>query len=176
MLWKILYKPLITNCKKCDYKNGYYHFINKEKTCISYETKEYWEKEYGPIYLDKTPGENKKNKWRWKVCHKNCASCLGPGTDEDNQCNTFKTDLGLYFYCKQTKGNGIPGTCHDNCVNNGFFLKESENMEKCCPCLDGCKICKNVTKFDQCFKLHYLMRDHESCVDDCGYCLAKDEQ
>ena len=64
MLWKILYKPLITNCKKCDYKNGYYHFINKEKTCISYETKEYWEKEYGPIYLDKTPGESKKDKWR----------------------------------------------------------------------------------------------------------------
>ena len=38
-------------------------------------------------------------------------------------------------------------------------------MEKCCPCLDGCKICKNLTKCD-----------HESCVDDCGYCLAKDEQ
>ena len=125
-----LFKPLTTNCKKCDYENGYYHYDNEERTCISYETKEYWETVYGPIYLDKTPGDNNKDKWRWKQCHKNCASCSGPGTDEDNQCDTCKTDLGLYFYCNQTKGHGIPGSCHDNCVNNGFFLKESENMEK----------------------------------------------
>ena len=171
-----LYKPKTTNCKKCDYKNGYYHFVNEERTCISYETKEEWEQEYGPIYLDKTPGEGKEEEWRWRLCHKNCASCSGPGNDTDNQCDTCKTNSSLYFYCNQTKGDGIPGSCHDNCVNNGFFLKESENMEKCCPCLDGCKICQNVTKCDQCFKPHYLMPDHESCVDDCGYCLAKDDQ
>ena len=170
-----LLKPATTNCKKCDYKNGYYHFVDDERTCISYGTKEYWESIHGPLYLDKTPGEDKKEEWRWKQCHKNCASCSGPGNDDDNQCDTCRNDLGLYFYCNQTKGHGIPGSCHDKCVNNGFFLTEKEDMLKCCECLDGCQICQNATKCDQCFKPHYLMPDHESCVDDCGYCLAKDD-
>ena len=168
-----LNKPLTTNCKLCDYDNGFYHYIGEERTCISYETKGYWETIYGPLYLDKT---GKKSEWRWKNCHKNCASCSGPGDDIDNQCDTCKEDLGLYFYCNQTIGHGIPGSCHGNCVDNGFYLTESENMHKCCPCLTGCKICKNETKCEDCFRPHYLMPDHESCVDDCGYCLAKDNK
>ena len=173
-----LTKPLTTNCKKCDYKNGYYHYFDDERTCISYETKEYWEEVYGVvIYLDKTPGEDKKEEWRWRLCHKNCASCSGPGDDNDNQCDTCKEDLGLYFYCNQTIGNGIPGSCHKDCVNNGFYLNPSENMTKCCPCLDGCQICQNATKCDHCWEPDlYLMPDHESCVRECPYCLAYDKQ
>ena len=134
-----------TNCIKCDYESGYYHFFDDERTCISYDTKPYWEKEvYGhPMYLDKSAGDD-KSKWRWRYCHDNCASCSGPGDDNDNQCDTCKTDLGYYFYCNQTKGHGIPGSCHNNCENNGFFLKDSEGMKKCCPCLDGCKECKDL--------------------------------
>ena len=44
-----------TNCKKCDYKNGYYHFFADEKICISYETYSYWKEVLGhSMYLDKT--------------------------------------------------------------------------------------------------------------------------
>ena len=171
-----LFKPMTTNCIKCDYDNGYYHYVDEERTCISYRNKTFWEDIYGPLYLDKTPGEGRESEWRWKHCHTNCASCSGPGDDNDNQCDTCKEHLGLYFYCNQTIGHGIPGSCHDNCVNNGFYLTESENMHKCCPCLKDCKVCKNATKCEDCFRPHYLMPDHESCVDDCGYCLAKDNK
>ena len=174
-----LFKPITTNCIKCDYGKEFYHLAEEERTCINPRNKTIWEDIYGPIYLDKTPGEGRESEWRWRRCHKNCASCSGPGDDIDNQCDTCRVDLGLYFYCNQTKGHGIPGSCHDNCVNNGFYLtdpEESENMEKCCPCLPDCKVCKNATKCEDCFRPHYLMPDHESCVDDCGYCLAKDNK
>ena len=171
-----LYKPMTTNCKVCDYANGYYHYVDEERTCIKFENKTFWEELYGPLYLDKTPGVGKESEWRWRHCHPNCASCSGPGDDEDNQCDTCKEKLGFYFYCNQTKGKGIPGSCHNNCVNNGFYLTKKEEMKKCCPCLEGCKVCQNETKCDDCFRPHYLMPDHESCVDDCGYCLAKDNK
>ena len=174
-----LFKPITTNCIKCDYDNGYYHYVDEERTCISFKNKTFWEDIYGPLYLDKTPGKGRESEWRWRHCHRNCASCSGPGDDNDNQCDTCKVELGLYFYCNQTIGHGIPGSCHDNCVNNGFYLtkpEETENMQKCCPCLTDCKVCKNSTKCEDCFRPHYLMPDHESCVDDCGYCLAKDNK
>ena len=63
-----LNKPLTTNCKLCDYDNGFYHYVDEERTCISNKTKEYWEDIYGPLYLDKT---GKKSEWRWRHCHKN---------------------------------------------------------------------------------------------------------
>ena len=162
-----------TNCKKCDYENGYYHFFKDEKTCISEQTQEYWEKVYNrSFYLDKTP-EDDKSKWRWRFCHPNCKKCSGPGDDIDNQCDVCNDDL--YFFCNQTKGHGIPGTCHADCVNNGFFKKESEGMYKCCPCLDNCKVCPDEHTCDDCFKPFYISAPNkDECVEDCGYCYAKD--
>ena len=62
-------KPLTTNCIKCDYKNGYYHYFDDERTCISESTKKYWEGVYGLVlYLDKTQGEDKKELWRCLPC------------------------------------------------------------------------------------------------------------
>ena len=163
-----------TNCKKCDYDNGYYHLYNDTRTCISKETQEYWEYVYNhSMYLDQTP-ENDKTKWRWRYCHKNCHKCSGPGDDIDNNCDECKD--GLYFFCNQTKGNGIPGTCHAECVNNGFYLKESEGFEKCCPCMDKCKVCKDELTCDDCYKPFYLSPNNDSCVEDCGYCYAKDNK
>ena len=162
-----------TNCKRCDYDNGYYHFIGNKKTCISYATKKYWEEVIGhALYLNKTAGENKKNLWTWEFCHDNCETCSGPGTDEDNQCDTCKADL--HFFCNQTKGHGIPGSCHADCENNGFYLKDSEGMKKCCPCLDGCKECVDEHSCIDCYKPLYLGPNNDSCVEDCGYCYAKD--
>ena len=164
-----------TNCKKCDYDHGYYHFFKDEKTCISTETQEYWESVYNrSMYLDKTP-ENDPSQWRWRYCHPNCKKCSGPGDDIDNQCDVCANDL--HFFCNQTKGNGIPGSCHADCVNNGFFLKESEGMEKCCPCLDKCKVCTNEQTCDECYNPFYIKAPHkDECVDDCGYCYAKDNK
>ena len=162
-----------TNCKKCDYKNGYYHFIDDETICISYETQENWEKYFNhSIYLNNTG--NDTSKWRWNYCHKNCKKCHRPGTDEDNQCDVCVEDY--YFYCNQTKGHGIPGSCHNDCVNNGFFLKENEGMQKCCPCLDQCQECPNENVCDKCFRPYFLMPDKDKCVPDCPYCLAEDKQ
>ena len=149
-----------TNCKKCDYKNGYYHFIDDETICISYETQENWEKYFNhSIYLNNTG--NDTSKWRWNYCHKNCKKCHRPGTDEDNQCDVCVEDY--YFYCNQTKGHGIPGSCHNDCVNNGFFLKENEGMQKCCPCLDQCQECPNENVCDKCFRPYFLMPDKDKC-------------
>ena len=162
-----------TNCKKCDYAHGYYHFFKDEKTCISVETQDYWEWVYNrSMYLDKTP-ENDPSQWRWRFCHPNCKKCSGPGDDIDNQCDVCVNDL--HFFCNQTKGNGIPGSCHADCVNNGFFVKESEGMEKCCPCLGHCKVCPNNQTCDECYKPFYIKAPNkDECVEDCGYCYAKD--
>ena len=163
-----------THCIKCDYEKGFYHFFDNEEICISENTQEYWENVFNrSIYLDKTP-DNDDKKWRWRYCHENCKKCSGPGTDEDNQCDVCVEDL--HFFCNQTKGNGIPGSCHANCVNNGFYLKESEGMEKCCPCLDKCKVCPNGNTCDECYDPFYISApENNSCVDDCGYCYAKDD-
>ena len=161
-----------TNCIKCDYKNGYYHLYNNTKTCISEKTQGYWEEVYDhALYLDKTP-ENDETQWRWRYCHDNCGKCSGPGDDIDNNCDECKD--GFYFFCNQTKGNGIPGSCHDNCKDNGFYIKESEGYEKCCPCINECKVCKDDFTCNECYKPFYLSHDNDSCVEDCGYCYAKD--
>ena len=50
-----------TNCIKCSYEKGYYHFFEDLRTCISEETKFYWEKVFQKaIYLDKTVDETKR--------------------------------------------------------------------------------------------------------------------
>ena len=170
--FELLPKPN-TNCKKCDYKNGYYHFFDDEKICISVGTQDYWEDVFNrSMYLDKTP-EDDETKWRWRYCHENCQTCSGPGTDEDNQCDTCKATL--HFFCNQTKGNGIPGSCHADCEGNGFYVTEKEGMEKCCPCLKDCKVCSNENTCDECYNPFYIAAPNkDACVDDCGYCYAKD--
>ena len=172
--YKFILKPIpTTNCIKCDYDNNYFHLEDDERTCISNETKAYWEEVYGTaLYLDKTPGEDKKYLWRWKRCHKNCAECFEKGDDTDNKC--FKCKKNLYFWCNQTVGNGIPGSCHSDCVNNGFYKTIKEGREKCCPCLENCKECKNETICDKCYKPFLLTPPHDRCNKTCGYCLAED--
>ena len=164
-----------TNCKLCDYKNNYFHLEEDNRTCISNETKEYWEGVLGSaIFLDKTPGPDKKEEWRWRRCHSNCAECFEKGDDIDNKCNKCKN--GLYFFCNQTVGHGIPGSCHSDCQNNGFYVTVEEEREKCCPCLENCKECQNATMCDKCYRPFFLTPDHRLCNKSCGYCLAEDKE
>ena len=167
-----------TNCKKCDYDNNYFHFEDYEKTCISNETKEYWENVTGSaLYLDSTPGEDHKDKWRWRKCHENCASCFERGDDVNNKCYTCKK--GLYFFCNQTLENGgIPGSCHSDCEGNGFYVSVEEDREKCCPCSFKCQKCINSTECQKCyppfFKTKNAFENETICEPECGYCLAED--
>ena len=172
---KYLLRPVeTTNCIKCDYQNNYFHFEDDERTCISNGTQEHWETVIGSaIYLDDTPGPNKKEEWRWRRCHENCAKCVWRGDDSNNNCTRCKP--GLYFFCNQTDGDGIPGSCHRDCVNNGFYeTLDEKNRSKCCPCLDHCKECKNATICDKCYKPFLLTPEHTECNETCGYCLAED--
>ena len=162
-----------TNCKKCDYDNNYFHYEFDERTCISNETKEYWQDVYGvAIYLDNTPGPDKKQEWRWRHCHENCLECFEKGDNIDNKCNKCKKNY--YFFCNQTVGNGIPGSCHTGCKNNGFYVKIDEDREKCCPCLDHCKECPNGQKCDKCYPPYFKTENDTLCNESCGYCLAED--
>ena len=173
--YKFVEKPFpTTNCKKCDYDNDYFHFEGDERTCISNGTKSYWQWVFKrAIYLDKTPGEDKKHLWRWRYCHKNCAECFEGGDDVDNKC--YRCVPGLYFFCNQTDGHGIPGSCHSDCVNNGFYPTTDElGRDKCCPCLDHCKECTNSTICNKCWRPFLLTPKHDLCNESCGYCLAED--
>ena len=174
-----LYKPVkTTNCIKCDYKNGFYHYEYDERTCISKETQPEWEEAYNiSIYLDDSEGEDNKDKWRWRHCHENCKKCHLPGTDEDNQCDECKNENDLYFFCNQTIGNGIPGSCHKGCINHGFYLHKnaSDNMDKCCPCLDHCEVCNNSTICEKCYDPFYKTPEWDRCNKTCNSCLAYDD-
>ena len=173
--YKFVEKPYpTTNCKKCDYDNNYFHFEGDERTCISNETKSYWKWVFGrAIYLDKTPGEDKKHLWRWRFCHKNCDECFEGGDDIDNKC--YRCVKGLYFFCNQTDGHGIPGSCHSDCVDNGFYATKDEiGRDKCCPCLDHCQKCTNETICNRCYTPFLLTPKHDRCNSSCGYCLAED--
>ena len=165
-----------TNCKKCDYDENYFHYEFDERTCISNNTKKEWEKYYGhAIYLDKSDDPNDKSKWRWRHCHDNCAECFEKGNDEDNKC--WKCKENYYFFCNQTIGNGIPGSCHTGCVNNGFYEfidKEEDNRKKCCECFDKCKVCKDNSTCDKCYQPFFLADNYTKCNETCGYCYAED--
>jgi hypothetical protein len=166
-------KPPTTNCKKCNYEENYFHYEGDERTCISNETKQYWEEIIGSaIYLDKSEGENHKEKWRWRHCHPNCAECFEKGDNIDNKCWKCKQDL--YFFCNQTIGHGIPGSCHSKCVNNGFYITVKEEREKCCPCFEHCKVCQNNQTCDKCYQPFLLTPEHDRCNETCGYCYAED--
>ena len=167
-----------TNCIICDYENGYFHYEDDERTCISNETQEYWENVTGNgLYLDKNGDEQNKEKWRWRKCHKNCGKCFEKGTDIDNKCFTCKN--GLYFYCNQTLENGgIPGSCHSDCVDNGFYVKVEEDREKCCPCSSHCQKCINDTQCKKCYPEFFKTKNEYGnetvCDPECGYCLGED--
>ena len=164
-----------TNCKLCDYDNNYFHYEFNNRTCISNETKKYWESLLGVvIYLDKTPGPDKKHLWRWRHCHPNCAECFEKGDDTNNKCTMCKN--GYYFYCNQTEENGgIPGSCNNICPNNGFYVTTKEkNREKCCPCINHCKECSNSTHCDKCYAPFFKTNEGTLCNESCGYCLAED--
>ena len=49
-------------------------------------------------------GPDKKDLWRWKHCHPNCAECFEKGNNTDNKCTMCRP--GYYFYCNQTEENG----------------------------------------------------------------------
>lgn len=169
--------PKTTNCIRCDYEHGFYHYQYYNDTCISYDTQEKWEKIYNhSMYLDDSPGEEHKELWRWRHCHENCKKCHRPGTNEDNQCDVCIEDY--YFYCNQTLGHGIPGSCHNDCINNGFYLHKnaSDNMDKCCPCLDDCKLCTNDTICNECYEDFYKTPKWDMCNRTCDPCLAYDDE
>ena len=163
-----------TNCKVCNYEENYFPFEDESRTCISNETREDWEEYFErAIYLDKSGGEDPKT-WIWRKCHKICKKCEEKGDDKDNKCLFCIDDY--YFFCNQTLGHGIPGSCHYGCVNNGFYVTEKENRKKCCPCLKNCKVCTNSTKCIHCYPEHFLTDDATKCDDSCGYCLAEDRE
>ena len=167
------YPDITTNCIKCDYENGFFHYEDDERTCISNDTKKYWKDVYGAaLYLDSTPGPNNKESWRWRKCHKNCEECLEKGDDIDNKCTFCKKDY--YFFCNQKVGHGIPGSCHTGCKNNGFFVKVDEDREKCCPCINHCKECQNSKICDKCYPPYFRTDEGRLCNETCGYCLAED--
>ena len=170
-----LLKPTpTTNCKKCDINNNYFPYEFDERTCISNETKEYWQSVVGyGLYLDKSAGVNKKGEWRWRHCHENCAECFEKGDDINNKCNKCKKDY--YFFCNQTVGHGIPGSCYTGCKNNGFYIKLDEGREKCCPCINHCKECQNNKYCDKCYPPFFKTENGTLCNESCGYCLAEDK-
>ena len=166
-----------TNCKKCDYANNYFHYEFDERTCISNDTKQEWQDYYGSaLYLDKSAGEDKKSEWRWRHCHSNCAECFEKGDDLDNKC--WKCKKGLYFWCNQTIGDGIPGSCHSECVGNGFYEfidEKEENRAKCCECLDNCQVCENNSTCKKCYYPFLLADNYTKCNESCDYCFAEDK-
>ena len=164
-----------TNCKRCYYENGYFPYENDESLCISELTQDYWEEllDYG-IYLDKPDFFDNKT-WIWRNCHRNCRKCRKKGDDGNNQCDFCRNNY--YFYWDQIEGNGIPGSCNNNCTKNGFYTKKTDdkNREKCFPCLDHCQECPNNKTCDLCFEDYFLTLNKTMCVEDCGYCLAEDK-
>ena len=162
-----------TDCKRCYYEHGYFPYENDPTLCISEETQDYWETilDYG-IWLDTSADQFDNTTWVWRNCHYNCKKCLEKGDDENNKC--YYCRKNFFFYCDQVEGNGIPGSCHNDCVNHGFYpiLKE-DGREKCCPCLAHCEKCTNDTICNFCFENYFLTQDSKNCVEHCSYCEAE---
>ena len=163
---------ITTNCKKCFIEKGYYPFEGNETICIGEDTQDYWEEIFGVgIYLYK-PGDDKET-WFWRTCHPHCRKCLERGDKDDNKCIYCIKDY--LFFCNQTEGHGIPGSCYNNCVDNGFYRVVKDGRPKCCPCLNHCKRCQdNPLKCNKCFDNWFLALNHSSCDAHCDYCLAED--
>ena len=162
-----------TNCQKCYYKDGFFPYENDPSLCISEDTQDYWEEilNYG-IYLDK-PDPSDNTTWVWKNCHYNCRKCNEKGDNDNNKCTFCRKTY--FFYCDQTEENGgIPGSCHNDCENHGFYTIEKEKGRmKCCPCLTNCERCTNDTICNLCYENFFLTLDSRECVEHCDYCLAE---
>ena len=163
-----------TNCKKCFTENGYYPYEKDDSICINDDTQDYWEEVFDVgIYLDKPSDDNET--WVWRNCHENCRKCFEKGNKFDNKCYFCRKNYS--FFCNQTVGNGIPGSCYytDLYADNGFYTVKKENRDKLCPCLNHCKKCQDdPNKCNKCFKGWFLTLEHDSCDETCGYCLAED--
>ena len=167
-----------TNCKEhyCNYDDDYYPFEDDFRTCFNESDKGRWEDLLGldeVLFLDKSAGSNKRD-WVWRRCHKNCGACEARGDDKDNKCTKCKPNL--YFFCNQTKENGgIPGSCHKSCEGDGCYKsdpKDTEDMEKMCPCFDNCKTCQGPDLCDICRNTWLLPPERTSCDKSCNYCLT----
>ena len=165
-----------TNCKfnHCNYEDGYYPYEDDLRTCFNVSDKGRWEqllKLDQVLFLDKSKSNNPRD-WMWRKCHSNCSSCEAVGNDQDHKCLTCKA--GLFFYCNQTQKNGIPGSCHKSCENDGCYKsdpKDTEGMEKMCPCLDNCKTCQGPDLCDVCRNTWLLPPERTSCDKSCAHCL-----
>ena len=167
-----------TNCKEnyCNYDENYFPFEDDFRTCFNESDKERWEDLLGieeVLFLDKSAGNNKRD-WVWRKCHNNCGACEAKGDDNDNKCTVCKPNL--FFFCNQTKDNGgIPGSCHKSCEGDGCYKsdpKDTENMEKMCPCFDNCKTCQGPDLCDVCRNTWLLPPERTSCDKSCAFCLT----
>ena len=167
-----------TNCKEnyCNYEDNYFPYEEDFRTCFNESDKERWEDLLGieeVLFLDKSAGNNKRD-WVWRKCHNNCGACEARGDDNDNKCTVCKNNL--FFFCNQTKDNGgIPGSCHESCEGDGCYKsnpKDTENMEKMCPCFENCKTCQGPDLCDVCRNTWLLPPERTSCDKSCAFCLT----
>ena len=173
-----LYEPQRgENFTYCNYIDGYYPYEHEPRTCFKTDERKKWEEKINhPVYLDKRD-ENDNSTWIWRDCHENCAECAGKGTNEDNQCTVCKNTL--YFFCNQTEGKGIPGSCHKDCRGKGCYAskkEETEGMVKMCPCLPHCQFCQNKDFCENCWPEWLLQPGKKKCDDHCEYCLIEEYQ
>jgi hypothetical protein len=137
-----------TNCKlgdinKCNTTGGYYPYEGNYTICFKDDEKEKWKERLHlecALFLDKP--SNVEKDWVWRCCDPHCESCHLRNTTNNHNCDTCRVDKGFFFFCNQTQGHEIPGSCHESCVGDGCYKSnpsETEGMEKMCPCLDHCK-------------------------------------
>ena len=167
-----------TNCKplKCNFEADYFPFEKDTRICFNATEKTKWEKLLkldSVLFLDKSKSDNKED-WIWRECHPNCGECFAKGDDIMNNCTKCRQDekINLFFYCNQTKENGIPGNCHKSCEGNGCYKKDTEDGVKMCPCLPQCKTCVGPDVCQECRETWLLQPEKTSCNKTCDYCLT----
>ena len=164
-----------TNCNytKCNFDKGYFPLEYNTTICFNESDKEEWEDKLNlkcTLFLDKSQGA--KEKWVWTCCDPHCASCHLRNTTDNDNCDTCKTSEGFFFYLNQTTAGGIPGNCHESCEGEGCYKCEDEGMDKMCPCLDQCKVCKNKDFCEECWRTWLLQPEKTSCNKTCEYCYT----
>ena len=172
------YSKPSTNCKpsKCNFAADYFPYENDLTVCFNATEKTKWEKllKSNVLFLDKSAGDNKEL-WVWRNCHERCGECLAKGDDTDNKCTKCRQDdvYNFFFYCNQTKDNGIPGNCHESCEHQGCYKhKADDGHTKMCPCLEQCKTCTGPTTCQECWPTWLLQPEKTSCKNSCEYCFT----
>ena len=164
-----------TNChySKCDFDKGYFPLEYNTTICFNESDKDEWEDKLNlkcTLFLDKSQGA--KEKWVWTCCDPHCASCHLRNTTDNDNCDTCKTSEGFFFFLNQSTAGGIPGNCHKSCEGEGCYKCEDEGMEKMCPCLDQCKVCKNKDTCEECWRTWLLHPQKTSCNNKCEHCYT----